>query len=146
MRSLFRSIVVAGGILMLAGVQSANAQIVDSLEFTTAFPFTAGNATVPAGSYTIRPADNDPAILELTGAHTSVFFATESAQPRETPSKDEVVFSRYGNGYVLKNIWLEGSDFGYITQAAEGERHVSKRGESASEQRVAARKKANASR
>jgi hypothetical protein len=145
MTSLVRSIGIAGGILLLAGVQNASAQIVYPVEFTTSFPFTVGNATVPAGSYTIRPDDDNPAILELTGAHAAVLFQTEGAQAPETPSKTEVVFKRYGDGYVLKDIWLEGSRDGAETIAAEGERHAAKHRGPEAEQRVAARKKVAAS-
>jgi hypothetical protein len=144
MRSVVRSITLAGGILAIANAQSASAQIVNQLEFTTAFPFTVGNATVPAGTYTITPDAGDPTILELAGPTTAVFVATESAHSRETPSKDEVVFKRYGTGYVLKSIWVQGSDTGYVTVSAEGERRAAKRGDAASEERIAARKKADA--
>jgi hypothetical protein len=84
---LVRSIAIASGILALAGVENASAQIVDPAEFTTSFPFRVGNATVPAGRYTIRQDNDNPEILELTGAHTFVFFQAESATARETPSK-----------------------------------------------------------
>src|ERR1700730_8698243 len=80
MKSLVRSIGIAGGILVLAGVQNASAQIADTVEFTTSFPFTVGNATVPAGSYTIRPDAASPAYLLLTGPHASVIFQTQSAR------------------------------------------------------------------
>jgi hypothetical protein len=143
MRLLVRSIVIAGGILVLAGSQNASAQIVYPVEFTTTFPFTVGNATVPAGSYTIRPDENEASVLELTGAGASVFFETEVAQPRKDRSKDELVFQRYDGGYVLKSIWVAGSDIGYVTVPAKGERRVSKRGPSQSEEHVAARKTAN---
>jgi hypothetical protein len=140
MTSLVRSIGIAAGILMLAGVQNASAQITDPVEFTTSFPFTVGYATVPAGSYTIRPDDDNPAVFELTGGHTSVLFQTMGAQARETPPKSEVVFKRYGDGYVLKDIWLEGSDSGAEAIAVEGERHAAKHHSSEGEERVAARK------
>lgn len=145
MTSLVRSIGIATGILVLAGVQNASAQIVYPVEFTTSFPFTVGNATVPAGSYTIRPDDDNPAVLELTGAHAAVLFETQNAQARETPSKTEVVFKRYGDGYVLKDIWLAGSSDGAETTAVEGERHAAKHHGSEGEQRVAARKKLDTS-
>lgn len=141
MTSLVRSIGIAAGMLVLAGVQNASAQITDPVEFTTSFPFTVGYATVPAGSYTIRPDDDNPAVYELTGAHTSVLFQMMGAQARETPSRTEVVFKRYGDGYVLKDVWVEGADTGAEAIAVEGERHVVKHGGSASEERVAARKK-----
>jgi hypothetical protein len=47
---------------------------------------------------------------------------------------------RYGDGYVLKDIWVEGSDLGYETATAEGERHMAKRDSSPSEERVAGKK------
>lgn len=144
MKSLVRSTLLAAGIVMIAGVHNASAQIDNALEFTTSFSFTAGNATLPAGSYTITPSDDDPQVLELTGAGTSVFFLTDSAQPKTTPSKDEVVFSRYGGQYVLKNIWTIGSDVGYVTVNALGERHISKHATLSTESRVAARKMASA--
>jgi hypothetical protein len=146
MRSLVLSIGIAAGMLVLAGVQNASAQVTDPVEFTTSFPFTVGYATVPAGSYTIRPDDEDPAIFELTGAHTSVLFQAMGAQARETPSKTEVVFKRYGDGYVLKDIWLEGSDSGAETIAVDGERRLAKRHSLEGEERVAARKKSDVSR
>jgi hypothetical protein len=145
MRSLVRSIVIAGAILTLAGVQNASAQIETSVEFTTSFPFTVGNTNVPAGSYSIRQDEDNPQILELTGGRTAVLFEAENPQARQTPSKTEVVFKRYGDGYVLKNVWVEGSDMGYETIRTEGERHAAKRGDSKGEQRVAGHKKSNTS-
>ena len=145
MTSFVRSIGIAAGFLVLASVQNASAQVTDPVTFTTSFPFTVGYATVPAGSYTIRPDDDNPAVFELTGAHTSVLFQTENASARETPSKTEVVFKRYGDGYVLKNIWVEGSTSGAETLAVEGERHAAKNQGLQSEQHVAATKKLDAS-
>jgi hypothetical protein len=145
MKSLVRSLSIAGTVLMLASVQNASAQVVDPVEFTTAFPFAVGNTMVPAGRYTITPDDDNPAILELMGGQTSVLFETGSAESRQTPSKTEVVFKRYGDGYVLKDIWLEGSTDGAETIAVEGERHAAKHRGPEGEQRVAARKKLDTS-
>jgi hypothetical protein len=140
MTSLIRSIGIAAGILVLAGVQNASAQIENGLDFTTSFPFTVGSTTVPAGSYVVRQDDDNPALLQLTGKGVALFFETNKAQPRETPSTTEVVFSRYGDGYVLKDIWVEGSDSGFESVAAEGERHLAKKYASSSDERVGARK------
>jgi hypothetical protein len=141
MRSLVRSIGIAGAILVLAGVHNASAQIIYPVEFTTAFPFTVGYATVPAGSYTITADDDNPAILHLSGAGQSVLFETEDAQAPETPAKTEVVFKRYGDGYVLKDIWIAGSNVGAETITVEGERHAAKQPGAQGEHRVAGEKK-----
>jgi hypothetical protein len=71
-----------------------------------------------------------------------VLFETQNAQAPSTPSKTEVVFKRYGDGYVLKDIWIEGSDEGAETMPVEAEHHVTKQHAAAGEQRVAGRKKA----
>ena len=88
MKSLIRSIGMAAGIVLLAGVQHAGAQFVDTVEFTTTFPFTAGTATLPAGSYSIKADDDNPNILLLTGAHTGVFIDTTNV-PAVRPAKTE---------------------------------------------------------
>jgi hypothetical protein len=137
---MVRSISIAAGILMLAGAQNASAQIVDAVDFTTTFAFTAGQATLPAGSYTIRPDGDNPNILQLTGANTGVFFETTNV-PAHEPVKTEVVFKRFGNSYVLKDIYVEGSDIGAETMAAEGEKHMAKTSASTTEHHIAAAKK-----
>jgi len=143
MKSSFRLTILAAGIVLLAGVHNASAQIETQLDFTTSFAFTVGNTTVPAGSYTIAPVEEDSSVLELKGGRTSVLIETQSATPKEVPSKDEVVFERYGDQYVLKNIWTEGSATGYITEPAAREEHISRRhGGAPSESRVAAHKHA----
>ena len=142
MRSLVRSIVVAGGIFMFVGVQNASAQIGEPVEFTTSFPFTAGYATMPAGTYTITPDDDSPSMLRVSGAHASVFVETQNAEPSQTPAKTEVVFKRFGSGYVLKEIWIEGSKEGAETVPVEAEHHLAKN-ESRGDQRVAARKRSD---
>ena len=56
MRMLVRSLVVASGLVVLAGVVPASAQVLEGVTFTTSFPFTVGHKTLPAGTYTVRPA------------------------------------------------------------------------------------------
>jgi hypothetical protein len=136
----FHSVVVACGLLSFVGVHDASAQLTHSLSFTTSFAFVVDNTTLPAGRYTITPDEDEPSVLELRGAHASVFVVAKSAQQHEPPSKSEVVFNRYDTGYVLKNIRVAGSDEGYATDLAHGERHLAKQGDAPREHRVAAEK------
>jgi hypothetical protein len=145
MTSLARSLGIAVALLVFAGVQNASAQVTGTVDFTTSFPFTVGNASVPAGSYTITPDFDSPDILALSGGRTSVLFQTKFTDARQTPSKTEVVFKRYGDTYVLKDIWIAGSETGAETMPLEGERHAAKHGDAPGEQRVAATRKANTS-
>ncbi|MCU1384736.1 MAG: hypothetical protein JWL71_3433 [Acidobacteria bacterium] len=138
MRSFVRSIGIAVGLLLLIGVHQASAQVTGSIEFTTSFPFAVGYANVPAGTYTIRPDDDNPEILLLTGPQVAVLFLTGSINAPSTPAKSEVVFKRYGDGYVLKDVWQQGSDSGAEAVVAESERHAVKAGDAKSDYRVAA--------
>jgi hypothetical protein len=143
MKSSFGLNILGAAIVLLAGVHNASAQIENQLDFTTSFAFTVGNTTVPAGTYTIMPVEDDPWVLELKGGRTSVVFETERATPNEVASKDEIVFQRYGDRYVLKNIWTEGSDTGYLTEPGAREEQISRHhGGAAAETRVAAHRRA----
>ena len=140
MKSFVRSIVIAAGFLVVIGVHQASAQVTGSIEFTTTFPFAVGYANVPAGTYTLRPDDQDPGVLELTGKNVSVLFLTDTIEAREPSATSEIVFKRYGNGYVLKDVWMQGSTTGAEAIAAEAEKHAAARGETATDYRVSALK------
>jgi hypothetical protein len=145
MKALIRSIVVAGVFVVLAGVHPASAQITAPVEFSTAFPFTVGNARVPAGSYTIEPDFDSPDILTLTGRDTGVFFQVRNVQAPKDASKTEVVFKRYGQGYVLHDVWIAGTSTGTEAMVAEAEKHHAKQGGPTGEERVEAHKKVQTS-
>jgi hypothetical protein len=51
-------LVVGMGLLSLLSVMPLAAQIDNGVDFTTSFPFYAGNAKMPAGSYKITQSDN----------------------------------------------------------------------------------------
>jgi hypothetical protein len=141
MTALIRSIVVAGVFVVLVGVHTASAQIAGPVEFTTAFPFTVGNTNVPAGSYTIEPDIDNSAILSLTGSDIGVFFQVANIKAPKDVSKTEVVFKRYGQGYILHDVWMVGSATGAESIAAEAEKHHAKHGGPTGEERVEAHKK-----
>ena|SRR5437868_12289943 len=79
-------LVVRMGLLSLLSVMPLTAQIVNGVDFTTSFPFYAGNAKMPAGSYKITQSDMDESILQIQskdGVHSALieFIPTHSAQP-----------------------------------------------------------------
>src|ERR1700680_2094669 len=79
-------LVVGMGLLSLLSVMPLAAQIVNGVDFTTSFPFYAGNARTPAGSYKITQSDMDESILQIQstdGAHSALveFIPTHSGPP-----------------------------------------------------------------
>lgn len=131
----------------VAGVTLASAQVSDPVEFTTAFPFTVGNTTMPAGKYGIRRDSDNPSVYRIEGdkKHVGALFEVEPTSMTKTPEKTEVIFKRYGQGYVLKSVWEAGSQDGVETVVAEAERHHVKDGNAIGEQHVTAQKHAKAS-
>src|ERR1700738_5430381 len=113
-------LVVRMGLLSLMPLA---AQIVDGVEFTTSFPFYAGNAKMPAGSYKITQSDMDESILQIQskdGVHSALieFIPTHSAQPH--PHSD-VTFHKYGDTEYLNRIWVQGQEYGMKVDPTKAE-------------------------
>jgi hypothetical protein len=111
------------GLLSLLSVMPLAAQIVNGVDFTTSFPFYAGNAKMPAGSYKITQSEVGESTLQIQssdGAHTALvdFIPTQSAQPH--PHSD-VTFHKYGNTEYLNRIWVEGQEYGMKVDPTKAE-------------------------
>jgi hypothetical protein len=102
------------GLLSLLSVMPLAAQIANGVDFTTSFPFYAGNAKMPANSYKITQPDMDESILQIqsnNGLHSALveFIPTHSAQPH--PHSD-VTFHKYEGTEYLNRVWVEGQEYG----------------------------------
>jgi hypothetical protein len=116
-------LVVRMGLLSLLSVMPLAAQIDNGVDFTTSFPFYAGNAKMPAGSYKITQSDVDESILKIQsndGVHSAFvdIIPTHSAQPH--PQSD-VTFHKYGDTEYLNRIWVEGQEYGMKVDPAKAE-------------------------
>jgi len=104
MKTIVRSALVATG-LVIASAGAANAQLVNTMKFTTTFPFMVGHTSLPAGAYTVTPLEGDHSVMEISNGHTSVLMATESDSPKVAPRQDAVTFVKRGDTYLLREIW-----------------------------------------
>ncbi len=116
-------LVVGMGLLSLLSAMPLAAQIADGVDFTTSFPFYAGNARMPAGSYKITQSDMDESILQIQstdGTHSALveFIPTHSAQPH--PHSD-VTFHKHGDTEYLNRIWVEGQEYGMKVDPTKAE-------------------------
>jgi hypothetical protein len=148
MKSVTHRVMVFTALTTLAGATLAHAQVTDPVEFTTSFPFTVGNTSMPAGSYEIRRDTDNGTVYRIDEPkkHIGTLFEVEptSTSPNKVPQKSEVVFKRYGQGYVLKSIWEVGSTDGVQTVTTEAERHHTKNAGAVTEHHVATKKAAKA--
>jgi hypothetical protein len=111
------------GLLSLLSVMPLAAQIANGVDFTASFPFYAGNAKMPAGSYKIIQSDPDLNILQIQssdGAHSAFvdIIPTHSAQPH--PHSD-VTFHKYGDTEYIDRIWVEGQEYGMKVDPTKAE-------------------------
>jgi hypothetical protein len=105
MKSVVRAALTVASII-LVGAATAHAQLSEPLTFTTTFSFTAGNTVFPAGHYTVQSVADDPLAVELSDGRVGAFLELDAAPlTKSEPVKDEVVFNRYGQNYVLSEIW-----------------------------------------
>jgi hypothetical protein len=112
------------------GTGLTKGQITNEVEFKVPTAFVAGEATLPAGSYTARPWPTDPGVLEISNAAgtLSVLVDTEPTTS-DTPAKSTaLVFNKYGNQLVLKQIVLANQKAGYTILSKHAEKKVSQAG------------------
>jgi hypothetical protein len=114
------------------GVVDARAQLGGpEVRFTVSSSFVAGDASFPAGTYSITQEHQDDAqillITDDSNAHSAVLLGEfiDSDLPHK---KTEVIFKKYGNTVVLKQIWLLGQTTGYLVPRSYKEQEVAKNG------------------
>ena len=119
----FGRVVLKMGLLSLLSVMPLAAQIDNGVDFTTTFPFYAGNAKMPAGSYKITQSDIDSSVLQIqsaNGAYSAFvdFIPTHADQPH--PQTD-VTFHKYGDTEYLNRIWVNGQRYGMKVDPTKAE-------------------------
>jgi hypothetical protein len=107
-------LVVRIGFLSLLSVLPLAAQIDTGVDFTTSFPFYAGNAKLPAGNYRVSQPDMDVEILRIQNIDEPKsafvdFTPTQSVQPHRGSA---VSFEKYGDTDYLDRVWISGQTYG----------------------------------
>lgn len=111
MNTLKKRIVLMGLVSVLCAIPSI-AQIANSVKFDAPNAFYAGNAKMPAGSYTVTQPDlNDNLLLieDANGSH-SAFVEYEVLTSNTSHDRSDVTFNQYGKVDFLNAIWIQGED------------------------------------
>ncbi len=133
---------IVGSILFLLALGVASAQIVTPLTFTMDTEFVVGNTTFPAGSYEIVPTD-DQSVLEIRGQKGSpaAVFEIEPLISVAPFKQTELVFNKYAEHMVLKEMMLQGETTGATTVTTNMEKRHRKDHGKPARVRHAAKKK-----
>jgi hypothetical protein len=123
----FQKLTVLLSMLCLLSAIPAMAQVDNRLTFQAPFAFYAGNAKLPAGSYTVTQPDDNAELLLIESADRShsVFVEYVADGSDTPPSKTEITFSKYANAEFLSRISVEGQSSMQIL-ASKAERNAAK--------------------
>ena len=130
MSSFFHRLVIGvafvGVFALLAG-RPAQAQLAEYMTFRTNFPFVVGNATLPAGAYTIRRTEDSQGVYMVSGPRSVFLVANPTSHPPSIdPAKDEVIFQKFGDQFVMSEVWEGDESTGIVsTMKYKGERVAS---------------------
>lgn len=129
MKNLSKAAVILA-VFTLMSTMALTAQIVGGATFKTSFPFYAGYAKMPAGSYTIAQSDIAPTTLQIQSADGkySAFVDCDPTQTEQPHAKTEVTFKKYGSADYLNRVWIEGQQSGFQVQPTKAEQKAAASG------------------
>jgi hypothetical protein len=110
----FGKFAIRMGLLSLLSVLPLAAQIDNGIDFHTSFPFYAGEAELPAGSYRVFQPDMNADILQIQSADGlhQVFVNFTPTQSLLPYRQSVVTFEKYGDTNYLNQLRLDGDIFG----------------------------------
>jgi hypothetical protein len=118
-----------------AVVCGVNAQLPpNGVEFKATFSFVVGTETFPAGTYTIKPTQDDLDILAISSAtgHSGFTYCEEYDAP-SAATKTELTFNKYGSTRYLKQISMSNSTQGCLLATGSAEKKAKKSGKATKE-------------
>lgn len=137
MRKTYLKTIAILGLFFMLAVGSANAQTGSMIEVKVPFDFTAGNAKLKAGSYTVRRVSRNTLLLRSADGKTSKMILAPMATSqirKDTPER--LVFHRYGNQYFLNEVWANRATDGLQLWPSTAESRLAKNKTDAGPQRV----------
>jgi hypothetical protein len=107
-----KQLVTLLGLGLLLATVTASAQTM-RLKADVPFDFVVGGRTLPSGEYTIRSLSGGNQILSISAPdQKTIVFLTNMCQSLKASPQSKLIFTRYGDRYVLSEMWIEGSTTG----------------------------------
>jgi hypothetical protein len=106
-----KRILLMTSILTLAALASTRvAEAQQKMIVHVPFAFVAGDATLPAGEYSVQTSERNSSItLICRDEASSAMVLSSAAEKLEPATKSVLIFNRYGNRYFLSQFWIEGN-------------------------------------
>jgi hypothetical protein len=91
------------------------------------FSFIAGGTTLPAGAYTVDTSTRGIIIVKSVEQKASTAIPTMPVQSLDIQAASKLMFHRYGNTYLLSQVWTQGDYNGREAMVASSERELARR-------------------
>jgi hypothetical protein len=117
-------------VLALLSAMPLTAQIMNGMSFKTSFPFYAGNAKLPAGTYTVTQSDIDTntLLIQSADAKYSAYVDCIPTQSESSHAKTDATFNKYGSTDYLARIWIESQQSGLQVVQTKAEKKAAASG------------------
>jgi hypothetical protein len=108
-------LVAQAAIAALISAIPVYAQVSNGVKFTTPFAFYAGKVLMPAGTYTVKQAQDESfgnvLIRSIDSAHSAVIMVNQTLSV-EPPKSTAVSFERYGDRLFFDQLHVAGESYG----------------------------------
>ena len=115
------------GLFLTLAVALVHAQSANRITVTIPFNFTAGGAKLKAGNYIVdRPSMERLTFASVDGKTRAFVLAPVALQSTRKSVSEKLVFLRYGDQYVLSEIWISRGTDGNGLYSSGAERGLAK--------------------
>ncbi len=114
------------GLFLTLTVASAQAQTGYQIATNIPFDFTAGKASLRAGSYSIKLISGNTLLVSSSDGTESVLLLARQAEHAGTRKPARIIFNRYGDRYFLSRIFLSENDLGCEVNPSRAERDLAR--------------------
>jgi hypothetical protein len=104
-----------------APIVQAQSQMI--LKANVPFGFNVGSTYMPAGSYEVRALGSRATLIQTWDGHNQVLALFNPAGPSKT-DETKLVFQKYGDRYVLSQIWTSLSGQGLEAPKSDMEKEI----------------------
>jgi hypothetical protein len=113
-KQIYISLITLGLLTALAATP-VYAQFQTPIKLSVPFAFTVGDKTMPAGEYTLKPANDaglySRLLIRSKDGKTVAIILTGVIQASAVQEEAKVTFNRYGDQYFLSQVWMPGTDY-----------------------------------
>jgi len=119
MNKKLTSVIALAGLFFVLAIANVQGQIPAKVVVSVPFDFTAGKATLKAGTYSIRRMNgNALQIQNADGSTAAVLNAPLTLGSRDFKAGQRLVFNKYGDEYFLTQVWLSVDSGRQLLQSA----------------------------